>query len=231
MRALTPLLILFTTSAFAVHPDSKPNPTLGKSEFTVSTETQETAPSEPLPFAPPDRNWYVEVKPGYYYFTTPLMRRFYENGGFTIRGEAGYRFYNPLVLWMDAGYFHKDGWVIDGYESTCLTLGTLTIGLKTLFYFHPRVAVYLGAGPRLFLMEITNESPYVPGKDNEIGVGGGFTAGFWFFPFAKANNLFIDLFADYSAKDMGLEEDEVSSQTYNVDLSGLTAGLGVGFRF
>jgi hypothetical protein len=44
-------------------------------------------------------------------------------------------------------------------------------------------------------------------------------------------NIFFDLFADYSWKKMKVEADEISSFDSDVDVSGLTGGLGLGVRF
>jgi hypothetical protein len=183
----------------------------------------------------PDPRWYFTLKPGYYYFTDSTMREFFDNGGFTLRGEAGCRFWGPLAVWMDGSYFHKDGTAIGGTEDISILLGTLTLGLKTIFYFNKAVAFYAGAGPRLFLMILKNDSPFIRSEDNQMCIGGGFNAGFWFFPFANfrnySRNLYLDLFADYSLGTMRTEEDEFSTEDFDVNVSGITGGLGLGIRF
>ena len=179
----------------------------------------------------PEKRCYFEAKPGYFFFTEGDMRRFFDDGGFAIRGELGYKFWGPLIVWADGSYFQKSGKAIGGTEDIDLKLATITLGLKAIHYFHERGAVYIGAGPRLFMMMMHNYTPFVRGDDNAIGIGGGFDAGFWFFPFPRYPNLFFDLFADYSWKTLEVEEDEISSADSDVNVSGLTGGLGVGVRF
>jgi hypothetical protein len=181
--------------------------------------------------SPNEKKWYFELKPGYYYLTDSTLREIYNQGGFTCRVEAGYKVWGPLILWFDGGYFQKEGQALGGDEGTRIMLGSLTLGLKWIHYFHERVALYAGAGPRLFLVKVHNFSPYVRGEDNDFGIGGGFNAGFWFFPIPCWPNFFLDLFADYSLMKVEIEEDEISSYDYDLDVSGTTVGLGLGFRF
>lgn len=178
-----------------------------------------------------EKRWYFQIDPGYYYFTDSQMRRFFDNGGFTFRLETGYRFWGPMIVWIDAGYFQKEGSSIGGSKKVKLKLGTLTLGLKGIYHFNSYLAIYGGAGPRLFMMMIDNDSPFVRGEDNEIGIGGGFDAGFWFFPISKWPNFFIDTFVDYSWKKMKIAADQISSLDFDVDISGISAGLGIGVRF
>lgn len=183
----------------------------------------------------PDPRWYFELKPGYFFFTDASMRQFYNNGGFTIRGEAGCRVWGPLTVWMDGGYFSRDGKTLGGEKKTDIMIGTLTLGLKLIHQFNSVIGVYAGAGPRLFMMILHNDSPYIRGEDNQVGIGGGFDAGFWLFPFARyksfVRNLFIDVFADYSLKTLKTEEDALSSEDFDVNVSGITGGIGLGIRF
>lgn len=183
------------------------------------------------PWCSPEKRWYFEIKPGYFLFTDKEMKQFFGSGGFTIRGETGYRFYGPLTVWIDAGYFQKEGNALGSDAKIDFKLATLTLGLKVIYYLNSRVAVYGGAGPRLFLLMMHNDSPFVRGDDNEIGIGGGFDAGVWFFPIPQWPNFFLDAFADYSWKNIKIQEDEVSSIDNDVNVNSLTAGLGIGFRF
>lgn len=219
------LLSILSLSSFAEEPLSD------VAEEIVCDEEQ---PLEECPSAP-IRKWYCALKPGYYYLTDDLMRQFHDNGGFTVRGETGCRFWGPLIVWLDAGYFQKDGHAIGGTEKIHIKLATITLGLKAIYYFHDVVAVYAGAGPRLFMMLMHNDSPFVTGEDNQVGIGGGFDGGFWIFPFVKTRNflrdIYLDLFVDYSLKTLKIEADTISSEDFDVKVSGTTAGLGLGIRF
>lgn len=183
------------------------------------------------PWCDPEKRWYFEIEPGYFWFTDRDMRRFFDDGGFTIRAETGYRFYGPFTVWIDAGYFQKEGTAIGGTEKLEIKLATITLGLKAIYYFNSCVAVYGGVGPRLFMMMMHNDSPFVRGDDNEIGIGGGFDAGFLFFPVPQWPNFFFDAFGDYSWKQMKIEADEISSLDNDINLSSFSVGLGIGIRF
>jgi hypothetical protein len=81
------------------------------------------------------------------------------------------------------------------------------------------------------MMLLHNDSPFVRGDDNAIGIGGGFDAGFLISPIPQWPNFFIDLCADYSLKKMKIEPDEISSMDSDIIVSGLTGALGIGIRF
>lgn len=179
--------------------------------------------------------WYFELQPGYFFFTNHTMRTHFDHGGFTGRGEIGYRFWKPLTVFVDGGYFQKHGQSIGGGGETKIQIASLTVGLKAIYYFHEVIAGYLGAGPRLFMVAIHNYSSYVRGKDEAFALGGGFKGGFWVFPFYQfrnySQNIFFDVFGDFSLKTIDIDEDEMSSEDYDVNINGFTFGLGVGLRF
>lgn len=183
------------------------------------------------PYIDPKKRWYFEVKPGYCFFTDSEMNHFFDNGGFTFRAESGCNFYGPFIVWVDGGYFQKEGHALGGTEKIDFKLASITLGLKAIYYFHERAAIYVGAGPRLFLLMMHNHSPFVRGDDNAVGIGGGFDGGFWIFPLPHFPNIFLDLFADYSWKTMKVDADEISSIDSNVNVSSFSAGLGLGLRF
>ena len=138
------------------------------------------------------KRWYFEFKPGYYYLTDKLMRQFFHNGGFTFRVETGYRFWKPFIVWLDGSYFQKKGTALGTTYGIEFKLATITLGLKTIWEFNDYAAFYVGAGPRVFMMEIHNESPFVPGKDSAFGIGVGADGGFWITPIPAWRNLFLD---------------------------------------
>lgn len=184
---------------------------------------------------PEPKKWYFQFSPGNLWFTDSSMREFYGDGGFTFRGEFGCQVWGPLTVWVDGGYFQKTGQAIGGFEKTHIMLATLTLGLKLIHSFNDFFAVYAGAGPRLFMMKLHNESFFVRGEDNQLGIGGGFDGGFWLFPFARKTNylrnLYINVLADYSLKNLEIEADEISSEDSDVDVSSFTLGAGLGIKF
>lgn len=176
-------------------------------------------------------NWYFSIKPGYFFIQDGDMKQFFGMGGFSLRGEFDYMLRGPLLIWVDGGYYQETGTAVGGSQALQLQVGTVTLGLKWKIDFSSWGAFYAGIGPRLFLMKIQNDSPFVRGEDNAFGVGGGFDAGFWIFPIPQWKNLFLDFYADYSHKEIHVDPDEVSSIDNDINLSGFTAGVGLGFRF
>lgn len=183
------------------------------------------------PYCDPCQKWYFTFKPGYLYFTNSEMRRFFNDGGFSFRLESGCRVYKPLIVWLDMGYFQKEGAAIGGGQRLDIKLGSITIGLKAIHYFADWAAIYLGAGPRLMLMHLKNDAPFIRADDRGIGFGLGSNCGFWLFPIPAWKNFYIDAFADYSYKELSIDEDEFTSVDNDVDVSSLTAGIGIGIRF
>jgi hypothetical protein len=178
-----------------------------------------------------DIRWYFEVKPGFYYFTKQTMRQFYGDGGFTIRAELAYKAYGPLFAYLDGGYFQKDGKAIGTLLNTNIKIGTITMGIKGVYSPFDAVSLYAGLGPRLFMLMVDNDSPFVRGDDNAFGIGGGFAAGAWVYPLPSYRNFFLDLFVDYSWKKLKIDEDEISSYDYDIDISGVSVGAGLGLKF
>ena len=203
----------------------------GFADLEEVSEKESTPTQVPAPTPKEENRWYFEVEPGYFYFTDKDMRDFFGDGTFTIRAETGYKFWKPLTVWIDAGYLQKDGSALGGTEKLHLRIASLSFGLKALFTPHEVVSLYVGAAPRLFMMLLHNECLYVRSEDNQVGIGGGFDAGLWLYPFPQNRNIFFDFFIDYSLKRMKTEEDPDCSFNFDVDISGITAGGGIGIKF
>ncbi len=196
----------------------------------VDLNTPAVTEDHPTTQAPSLERWFLEFKPGYYYLTGACARAIYDHGGFAFRFEADYRIYSDyLLIWFDGGYFTKNGHSLGGESiSTKMQLGSITLGLKGI-YFWDYCAIYGGAGPRLFILSVENDTPYVKDQ-NKTGVGGGFTAGLLIFPWARSLG-FLDLFVDYSLKSVDFSSSGTMIGRDNVDIGGITAGAGLGVRF
>lgn len=173
--------------------------------------------------------WYAEIKLGYFYPNDSILREIFDNGGFSLRGEADYEFWSPLALWLDAGWWGKSGTAIGGTEKTNINVGTFTLGLKGFWHFHKMASFYLGAGPRVFLMKNYNDSPFVQEDVYKTRIGGGFIGGFLVF-LGECSGTYFDLFLDYSLRNIKAHN-HTASQSHDINIDGLTAGLGLGHRF
>lgn len=189
------------------------------------------SPTE-TPAAPHEckKHWYTDVKLGYFYPTNEIMQEIFDNGGFSVRGEVDYEFDIPLAIWLDGGWWGGSGHAIGGHEKVRIDVGTITLGLKGFWHFNPMASAYLGLGPRLFLVSIDNDSRYVKEDQWKVHVGGGFTGGILIFPM-KDKGAFIDIFADYSIQKGSYDSAGISSKVYDLRVDGVTAGIGLGYRF
>lgn len=172
--------------------------------------------------------WYFAVKPGYFYPTDEVVRKIFHHGGFSMRGEIDWEMWKTLALWLDGGCFWKSGHAIGGSEKNSMQVGSATVGLKGFWFPHPRAGFYAGLGPRLFILKVQNHSSFVKKHETKVGLGGGFTAGF--LVFHPQDHLFLDLFLDYSVKEIEGHPNGIASKVHDINLDGLTAGVGIGWR-
>jgi len=134
---------------------------------------------------PESLRWYFSIKPGYFTFSDGYMRNHFHNGGFMIKAEIDYQVLGPLLVWVDGGCMWKEGQAIGGREKADLKLATLTLGLKGRYSFNDTLAIYGALGPRLFMMLLHNDSPFVRSEDNQVGIGGGICGRDHRFPFCQ----------------------------------------------
>ncbi len=182
-----------------------------------------------LPFALISGHWSINLKPGYFYFDDKDLRKIYHTGAYAVHLETNYEdSHSPFALWIDGGYLVKSGRSIGGHSPTKIQSASFTAGLKAFWRFNSTIFWYAGAGPRLFLLWVENDSPFVEKHTSNIGVGGGYVSGFWIFP---TEHFFIDLFLDYSLRRFDRDNDSSASKTYDVHLDGPMAGIGLGLRY
>ena len=112
-------------------------------------------------------------------------------------------------------------------RKTKIQMVPLTLGLK---YILPTkcLSPYLGAGLLVSYVDIRNHSPYVRKKDSKWGVGGicklGCLADI-------SQSFFIDVFCDYSYLKVTFGDHHQKVLRHKTDLSGLSFGGGLGYRF
>lgn len=174
--------------------------------------------------------WYFAFKPGYFYPSDKDWRKVFDNGGFIASGEIDYRFVGPFAIWFEGGYYSASGTAIHGNELTNVELGNVTLGLKIIGDLNQTLSVYVGGAPRLFFLRIKNHSPYVKSETSTNKVGQAYTAGILIFP-RRTKHLYFDLFAEYGIKKIHVQPNSKSSFTYDTRVDGLTAGLGIGYKY
>ena len=111
---------------------------------------------------------------------------------------------------------------------TRIQIVPVTLGLEYVYAFNNVFEAYVGLGPRYFYVNVHNHSPYVRKVDSKSGVGGAFRAGGLI---NVTKHWVIDFFGDYSLKKMHFTGSNSRVQRHDLYLSGLSLGLGVGYRF
>ena len=167
-----------------------------------------------------------EAKAAYFYPTHHRFRDIHSGGGlYSI--EASMQTWDQLYSWASVGYFQESGSSIGEKRKTKIQMVPLTLGLK---YILPTkcLSPYLGAGLLVSYVDIRNHSPYVRKKDSKWGVGGicklGCLADI-------SQSFFIDVFCDYSYLKVTFGDHHQKVLRHKTDLSGLSFGGGLGYRF
>lgn len=167
----------------------------------------------------------VEGRAAYYYFTDSTTRDIYGNTGLYSL-ETNFSSCGNIYSWASAGYLYASGNTKLENTSTKLTYVPLALGLKYMCCFNC-FRPYIGGGLLVSYLHTTDDSPFVVKVRNKWGVGGIFKSGvLWDF----TQCFFLDVFLDYSWMKIDFKDtDKTSGRT--ADLSGLSVGAGIGYRF
>ena len=171
-------------------------------------------------------DFLLEARAAYFYPTASSFRSIYGNGAGLYSIEASYRACGNLYPWASAGILYKSGRTVAERTKTSVTIVPLALGLKYAFCWnciHP----YLGLGILVPYLRTNDDSSFVVRIRNKWGVGAIVKSGIIY---DMANCFFADLFLDYSWTRIGFSNtDKTTGRT--ADISGLSVGLGLGFRF
>ena len=137
-----------------------------------------------------------------------------------------------LHLWESGSYFSKAGSSIGEKNKTRVTLVPLSGGLKYVISCSCTwscVDFYVAGGVVGTYLQTTTNAPFVIDRVSKWGVGGtGKFGALWY----VYNVLFIDFFADYTYMKMSFNNTRGGRLIrHNADVSGVSAGGGIGFYF
>ncbi len=170
---------------------------------------------------------FLEGKIGYFH---PTNHRFREShSGNVIWGlELDYQIWRPLYSWIGVDYFTQGGHTDGLNDHTRADMVRINIGLELLydqFWIQP----YLGAGPQATYLKTHVDSEYLVRREWNWGIGALFKTGILF----KINSfLLADLFANYSWQTVDMKRFHCKNVvTHRADISGISVGAGVGYRF
>src|ERR1700735_2529405 len=74
---------------------------------------------------------WLEIKPGYFFFTDQTLRKIY-HGGFEIQGSASYLLCEIIALYGSLGYLHVNGKSLQGDQKTSIFQIPVDIGLRAI---------------------------------------------------------------------------------------------------
>ncbi len=166
----------------------------------------------------------LEAKASYFYPTDSTTRQIM-GSGVLIGAESSFQAYRGLYPWLSASVFPNRGHSIGERFNTKMRLVPIGVGLKYLFDAGC-LSPYIGAGFLPSYLYCKDEAPAVKRVRKKWGLGGIFKTGLCI----DASWFFVDLFAEYMLLKFDFSDTE---KTYGrkADLSGLSAGGGLGVRF
>lgn len=171
------------------------------------------------------REIFLEGKASYFVSSNKRFRDIYGGAGL-YRIETNVQVWDDFYAWADLGYLY--GWGrSDQKDHSHLHLVPLSVGIS-YFFQADNWTPYAGIGPILAYSRIYNGSKYVTRRQD--GWGGGLLTKLGFLAYLT-DRVFLDCFADYSFIRMSFHHGKKVTTHSKGDLSGLSFGVGAGYRF
>lgn len=176
----------------------------------------------------------AEAKAGYFYPSNHRFQKIYHDGGGIYGGEISVGLCdcdNDWYAWVSGDYFERHGRSIGGHDKTTIKMVPVGFGFK---YFFPACycdmfRFYVGAGGLATWLRLRDHSHYVVPKSEKWGFGGIIKSGVIV---DFCDGFFADIFVDYSILDIKFHDTKHRQVTrQKAHLDGLSAGLGLGYRF
>lgn len=170
---------------------------------------------------------YVEARAGYFYFFDKDFREAYPGNG-QFGAELTCQFYDMLYGWAQTTYFHTSSHLSGTGTYTSFTLVPCSFGLKYIYNrysFQP----YVGVGGLFTYAHQYIDSTILIRSQSKWCGGGHFKFGcLWKCTDSFLVDVFVDCYAQHVTMDMNKYRTVYNSQ---LNLSGLSAGAGLGYRF
>lgn len=202
-------------------------------------------------------NWQIMFKNGYFVPSDKHLRCMFKgdgcrSGGYYLEGALRYRLCRGLFAELVGSWFKKEGrslltTVYTSANATtdqavccaqqygeCFTLKlpTFGFGLKYFYDFcHDCLNVFAGAGLKAYFtrMNIACNYPGCCTCECDNSIGGYVGAGMQYKPFC---GFILEAFVDYLTKTASSKKSSsCCSYNYCLDVSGVVAGLGIGYQF
>jgi hypothetical protein len=162
-----------------------------------------------------------QIRVGYFYPTSHLMRKIYRDGGVEYEAEGSVRLCDRFSFWTNISTFRRDGHSLGLHDRTTVHLYPFSLGLKYTLPITCQLSAYAGIGPSYSWMKIHDRSSFVRRHTRKYAWGGVAKAGLLYY---FCDCYFLDLFADYYYT-------RVHKQGGSVDIGGLRTGAGLGIIY
>lgn len=146
--------------------------------------------------------------------------------------ELNYPLWRCFYGWGSISYIQKHGRSLCIRQPTEIRIAPGTLGIKIfsssfnlLPTWNDQLDFYLSVGARYFSLEIKNDSNFVSRGVSKRGWGSAFTGGVLF---RLSKRWVFDTFVDLSFKRMDFTQATPYIQRYNIEVGGVTAGIGLG---
>ena len=167
-------------------------------------------------------------KAAYFYPSDHRFRDVYSDAGL-YSFETSVQSWRNIYSWASLGFLYTSGKSIGESKKAELYMIPIGLGLKYLFRDNQRIQPYLGLGLVVAYTHIYNDSKFVMRNQTKWGVGGIAKTGFLTY---VSQSIFFDFFLDYtylkSTFDTPRNKVVINRKG---DLSGLSIGGGIGYRF
>lgn len=175
-----------------------------------------------------DVNATLEAKAGYFFFSDSKMSKVYNEGGWDVQVSGSCPIWKWLEVYGSVEYLEKHGKSLGEHESTSIWEIPLSFGLKPVISICQNVQYYFTLGPRYFFVYQHNDSSYVSKNLSNNGLGlfvnTGFNFIFW-------RHLLVDVFGEYSYKQMHFHSHKNNVYGKTVNVGGFVFGGGLGYAF
>ncbi|MCH9627738.1 MAG: hypothetical protein S4CHLAM2_13810 [Chlamydiales bacterium] len=184
--------------------------------------------------------YLFDAKVGYFRPFSDELRNIYSEGWASYQVEAAYSpfsscnsaWWSNFFAWGGYNYLYDKGETRSGMDDdeTIIQFYNFTLGLKYLVPMFCNTRLYGAAGARYFFLRIDNCDDAVGHRERANGMGSAFSLGVLFQPYRC---FVMDFFTDvmvrkFTDSDFTTRCDEVAE---DLDISGITFGIGIGILF
>ena len=201
----------FNITALEKKPQMDPPAKAGQANYSPSKEV------------PP----MIEVKGGYFFFSSRTMRKIYDEGGADVQISGSYPLWKWLQIYGSVEWLERHGRTLGAHEKVSIWEIPLSLGLKPVIVITPKMHYYFTLGPRYFFVHV-HASSHLGNNTNQNGLGGFVNTGLNFFPIP---HLVVDVFGEFSYKRMRFTSAKHHVHGQKAQVGGFLLGVGLGYAF